>query len=599
MEELYSVSNEEMDILVKNLESEMSNAFLSKNSDKFLALFDIDVVNRYYTQKWFDGYAIVFATPVKCQVKIHRDRDCCSESFNSEIEIYLKYEEYDSEKLIINSKLQYLNVERKLMIIESTIILEQPHWKKSLHNNTEKYDISMIKFIFQKAVDTTQEFCISKDLIHLLKDAEDTLNPSMYARAIIKSIRYRTSNKEIDSACLLADLMSRRTIKLSKAMSNFQLDELLEDIESIGKRYLIPKTYTYLRTIDKDYFPAKELSLLPLASLEEVLYQLQKNNRSEVSCIEILSFYLSVLILNGLEVSDAYIVVQPFHYLATLKINEKPYIVSFNDVVPMSKNRLYGDTIVLRVFNQLLYYDPVSEQTNMQQKDYDKMTDFYKNNFSVFSVTPFELESSQQVEGEKIPTLKHYSDVDQLAFEIKKYVYSMSQKYPKSFYTWAKYSYQTVLVKKPQAYILCSLRSAELKSLMQVLKNMEELITWSKVNLGSNSIFEETDRIMTASQVLSNMTGSQKDIANFIYTCALISGLIKNGGIIITRTTSYVMFGTENKEKIFNVNTFSYCESIEEKVLLFFNEKEVYNSLFGDSKECIKEAGLRKIITYS
>ena len=83
----------------------------------------------------------------------------------------------------------------------------------------------------------------------------------------------------------------------------------------------------------------------------------------------------------------------------------------------------------------------------------------------------------------------------------------------------ARYAYQSLYVRYPQAYLAASLQQSGPKQLADSLKSVVNILNWVRGHIAHSSIFPDgQERLMTADQVLVFKTGSPKDRAVLAYT---------------------------------------------------------------------------------
>ncbi|MBU7017368.1 MAG: hypothetical protein HXS44_07645 [Theionarchaea archaeon] len=125
-----------------------------------------------------------------------------------------------------------------------------------------------------------------------------------------------------------------------------------------------------------------------------------------------------------------------------------------------------------------------------------------------------------------------------------------------------KYAYQSLYVKKPELYLLASLRAPKAKELARRLDSPEDIITWIKARVASISIFADEDRIMVADQVIVFETGGPKDQALLAFTLLKLKGY--QPVLTITTESAYI----EYDGRIYDAQTWESVDTIWGKVIL-------------------------------
>lgn len=543
--------------------------FLYGDADSFMKHFDIDEVNKFHTRKWFESYALVFDRPQNCHVQIDSMQSSVR-SFSGVIKIHLDYMKYDSEVLL----LYFVWDHEKDVIISS---------KFTVQNAFDTiYKTGVEELSFHAAGDFIEEETEQKDL----KEAEDPLEPRLYARILIKSMRYRMTNPEINSAALLSDCMSYQNIKFAKQLKNKNLTECLYALNKFAKKYIEAKTDP--ETGGEKAVSPKEQALLSMKSLDDSFYEIKKQGSTKVNCLENISFYLSTLQLIGIEISDYYVIVQPFHFIAIVSIDKDMYLISFNDLISMTESRLYGDSSVQSIFNPFMFYNLDMGVTNMSKQEISGLKAFFTR-VPVFPIRSIPEEKyCKEKETDTLPSYKQYESADRLCRAIRKYVFEKSRIQPDSVFTWAKYAYQLLDVKKPQAYIISGFLSKIIQDFSKNVTDITELLQWIKENLDIGSIFSESDRIMTAEQVFTHGTAADHDLALFFYTVLTAAKRLANGGIIMTSDTSYVIGSSGGSYHIWNMRGMEEDKTISGQILVAFNETTSYNYKFDSADEIEK-----------
>ncbi len=570
---LNSIEDIKDSILLMN--NRLEEAFILGDIEGFMKWFKLDTVSDYYMRRWFTGYGIKVESPSNCIISVNSFENKLEDNFSCELIVKLTYSNHCSEVVRFNLLVKSGNEDLPVKIIEAKVSLIHPEWQDVPKNKITSDEKLIRDKIFSEKKESylKKKWWELKELIDISCQSTDYLRASLYARAIPKTVRFRNTHPEIDSAAILSDMMSYRAARLAFLWRNDDLPTQLKKMVDFGQEVLIPKSYDDIRGDHTSFFPARELSLLPLYNFDESFAIIEMNGKADVSCAEISSFYASLLRLGGINPQDLFVVIQPFHYLTIFKLPKGYYIISLNEVMPMKVDRLYGDTEVNRVVTPTFFIDGLG-QTNMASEVFQKTCDFFKNGIPIFKMpTALEKVNVLPIDIDHFPTSKDYDTPERLNYFLIKYVFEMSKKYPESPFTWAKYSYQTLMVSQPQVYIIWSLKSMEIQQFSKEYNSIEEIISWIKENVNIQSIFEEYHRIMTADQILRWKRGNDKDKALFLYSLVKSADIVQKGGVIITTKGSYTLLCYGEGYDIIDSKTLNVVPNIIGEILISFDEK--------------------------
>lgn len=551
-------------------------AFKHGNAEAFVKEFQLDTVSEYYINRWFNGYAVNVEKPKEVTIDILDINPVTNHVFWCHTKLCLTYEKSFHEEIAFDWKVIWKE-DSTLCISETVIELKQPVWKPT----SQKIDITKLKRNLEKINDSTISNIINwaetpADRVDLSKKK---IPASIFSRAVAKSVRYRNTHPQIDSAAILADMMSLRMVRFAYEIKDLDVIEMLGTINSYAQKYFKTKTYDEFKEDGTPEYSPRELSLLPLYSIDETFDVSKKKETTEVSCVDLASFYAGLLRLGGVESQKVFVVIQPFHYLTVLEHKKQYFIASSNEVYPMNPKRLYGDTEVVRIVSPSYYIDKNGEAT-VSEKEYRNIKALFKNGIPIFSLPEYKKDCSEwPTEMDEILQIQNYSSPEAYHQAIVGFVRGKDKEYPNSIYTWALYAYQTLVVLKPQAYLIWSIHSQEAVKFSKKMKNIDMLWEWMKENLDEGSIFEEEERIMTADQVLRNKKGRSKDRGVLFYTIVKLLYPDKTGGILLTdKNECYVKVEEGEKRSVYDMNTGEIRELSDITIRLYFSDKKVYRN---------------------
>jgi len=575
-----SLNASSIDQLLGQMADDQARAFEAGDLAAFMHWFDLDLVSNYYMRRWFTGYAVKVAVPQKCRVQIQKVEFHAPDEIACQFVFHLSYAAFEEETVYFENLVRRClepGNEGGWRISESSVELAQKAWPDQ-PNEQSFYSPAYGK----SGSELSQEPCWWEgELADLARSSRDYLKPSLYARGLAKSTRYRSTHPEIDSAVLIANMASTRACRLAFSLGTTDPALYLQRLRDYGQQLMVGKNYEALRQANRSYFPAKELSLQTLYSLDEVFAFRDRSpdHPVEVNCPEITAFYVSLLRLLGLHPWDSFVLIQPFHYLSFLQLARGYYILSGHEIIPMSQRRLYGDTEVTRLVSPAFYLDQ-SGLSNMPTELVHQLQDLLHRCIPIFALPERNKDSdSLPLQAESFASLQTCATPEQLSGMIRQQMFHLSRCYPSSPFTWAKYAYQTLLVAQPQTYLAWSLKAPECKAFAQEQGNFESALGWMQHELSDGSIFEEPDRIMTADQVVRHQRGSARDRAIFLYTIARLLERARGGGVVLTNSRSYAVLSDMQGQVIYDCSSLQEVTAIEGKILLAFDEQESFDPL--------------------
>ncbi|MDE6252894.1 MAG: hypothetical protein K2M78_09720 [Lachnospiraceae bacterium] len=551
-----------IDTCLKTMLESIGKSFLIRDKSQFIINFDIDIISKYYIERLFENYT--FYKIKECSYKIIKYNTV--KEINLMVHYFLSYESDKKEILQFEIEVQK-NKDGKCIIIEAKII----NIYKAF--NLKKQELS--KEQIEQLLSYNKENISFNDMVELAKKSKDPLTHKIYERALNKSIRYRLTHPEIESAIILSAIMSKRTIALAKRINDENQQLVMKKINTVFNSIFIHKSYKEIRNKDKSTFPARELSLEAVsANIDELFfeYEMQRGKKVDIRCSEIAHLYAAIFRLTGFKFKESILLMLPFHYMNYIEIDDKFYIIDVNHIVEMNSERIYGGYNTLSGCATAEYYIDQFGNTNMEKELYESILNKMHN----------KLPSMQLLHK---PKFKNYIPMEEIEFkglnldnelETQTYIYNkifeLSGKYPLSAYTWAKYCYHTIFVTYPQTYVSYSLSRNECIEFARTIKSKEELFGWMFTTLSEESIYSASDQIMTADQILKYKCGRKFDRAIFIYTILLLGKFIEEGSIIFTYENAYVQFIIDKEYYLYDAASLTQKDNTDGKLLIKFNE---------------------------
>lgn len=192
-----------------------------------------------------------------------------------------------------------------------------------------------------------------------------------------------------------------------------------------------------------------------------------------------------------------------------------------------------------------------------QDKVFDLTGKFYNDDESLIESVFKYARLSDEALGNRVDILYQFQNRDDLVSTI------LLNEEKSELFALTKYAYQSLYVKRPEIYLLASLKTSRAKELADELKSPEKIFEWIKKNISTGSIFEDSqDRIMTADEVIACKTGGLKDQAVLAFTLLEDEGI--NSAIDICKENVYITFD----DKMYEVNDWKQVEEINDEVIL-------------------------------
>ena len=109
------------------------------------------------------------------------------------------------------------------------------------------------------------------------------------------------------------------------------------------------------------------------------------------------------------------------------------------------------------------------------------------------------------------------------AGQVEKMIRVLAGKYPNSIFELALYSFRSIQVPYPEAYIRASLRGHRVRNEAKVIRNLDDAISVAANLSGSSSIYKSFQRIALPDEVLHFRTGNHREIALLLYCLLRLS----------------------------------------------------------------------------
>ena len=553
---------------ITGLMDEQVEALLRGDEELFLKRVLVNGYDKYYLQKWFQGYAVQKASPIKCDYQIIHVDHLGNDTYNVNIILNVFYLEYDNEEISILYSVKYDSEADNILIIKAEISIKDDVFDcvEEESSGLKEEDFR----IYNKS--GNEESWNQSELLEIIRHSKEDISPMIYARAIKKSVRFRNTHSEIDSAHVLSDIMSLKVQKIAEKIHGNSLEDTIKKLMNTVKNSVVSKSYSDLN----DDISIRELSLLEQFSFDENL-DFQKDGAIPMSCVELCSFYMCVLLLAGIDIKDIYVLTQPFHYLLLFKYENDFYIINSSEILKMSSTRIYMGTEVTRIFNPFLYLD--ENTTDMNENILETIVKRISKAVPIFEL-PHNRNQNTLIESDDLfdfnGEMKNGAERFHTCF--LKYVFLMAEKYRDSVFTWAKYSYQSLYVCHPQAYFLSSVKDTKVQKFAESINTIQDLINYVFYEIDDESIFLEAGRVMMPRQVLDHKKGLSKDKALLMAVTIHVKKLSDEVAIVYSDKGDYVWIkSSDGVRKIYDIGRKEKVPEIDGDVLLAWNNTNLYS----------------------
>jgi len=550
-------------IKISNL---FTDAFLNRSKEQFMSYFDIDMLNKYYLAKAFDNYTLFPFTKCDCRI-LHESGELL------ELLFCFDYVNGSHEEVVFQCCIQTSN-EDKPIIIGLKIINTFCMLKTNGADFPIKNFDGEIKRINDNMGMGTTFLTEYELLVQKQSETKENIKPGYCQRLLSKSIRYRMSGPDIESAIILSNIVSKKLIWFSQNTVGKDSLETLNNINYGFKKLFRHKTYNEFKDENKDYFPVKELSFENVsANFDVFTYEYNQTfNPVEIRCSEIAHMYSALFTLSGLG-KKQFVLILPFHYMNYLELGDAYYLIDVNHIVEMKSDRIYGVYDEINGCATAIHYFHQDGYSNMPEEELSSVINTITENLKNFKFKHDFKQRNILYDRYDFRTDPGKS-YEENAFDNLQKLYDGAKSIPDSPFTSAKYIGQFIVVGYPQSYIKFGMNHEEVIKFSQFITSEDNLINWVKVNVKEDTLFSHSVQIMTSDQVIAHRIGRVYDKAVLIYTLKKLKGWINNGLIVFTDKNAYIM---EDRGKYFDVSTMKYEKACEGELIIAFNEDKHYS----------------------
>ncbi|MBI5207230.1 MAG: alpha/beta fold hydrolase [Candidatus Firestonebacteria bacterium] len=428
------------------------------------------------------------------------------------------------------------------------------------------------------------------DLIPYARLAQDPASPENYVEAVEKknSVLFRQNRHYLVSALILANMMSPRTSSIAESLYSNRNQEIIDNLQLFNQKMIFNPQL--LKIYNKQYFPMKdpwgkrygydplgrEINIDEMYAMERITGKISGKSAS------ISLFNIALLRILGIQPENVFAVHlkgSPGHTIVSFSIDNEFYIINDNMLFPgervswpKKEMEIYG------IYNDAFYLSSNME-TNFQDGDIEHIKYFMENVFKDLSWKNLRTKKVELGEPIYFPLKLKRIPSGEITNKIQLEVFKKSANNPESQYTYAKYAFQSLLVKHLEVYALAAKKSYYVKKLAESLKTQKSIIDWMNTNLRKNSIFNDESRIMMPDEVITYKTG------NFFDQALLLWSFMNNNGrrawIILTEKDSYLAY-QEGRIYFIRMSNYEDVPNLKgEKVVLLFNDIESYSVWLG------------------
>ncbi len=409
----------------------------------------------------------------------------------------------------------------------------------------------------------------------------DPESPVEYSKVILKWHRYILKNPIYNTGIIIANMMSPLTQMLAEKVKDPSQNNTVENLNRFTNRYV--KHLHQIFTPGQD--PWKDSGGYPSSPglIIEEMFGLYKDLQVVGAFCQGIQFLIAAVLrstgISSTNIWQLRLSQDDREHDYTIVRTEDAYFLGSNHVLMRVDNSFVNNYNIVGIYNDI-YFSYVNGINNMNAsllrktlKESRKISRQFGYGRSFERVTNY------------VNYQKGYPSID-IALEdpdrVNKYqnlVFEQSRKDPYSPFTFARYSYQTMYVKKPEAYLIASERSPQTRTYASEFNTVAEVIQWLQDNVQEGSIFNDTSRVMFSEQVIIYRLGRSKDLA---VTLASFLKLLKIPCYTLwTQDHGYVIYKENTEWKMFDMTRYKEVSTITENINAIFNTTQCYYPLMG------------------
>lgn len=426
--------------------------------------------------------------------------------------------------------------------------------------------------------------------LRYVEQEEHELSADLYARAVPRTIRFRESHPFLEGASLLSNMMSQRIINIAGKIYDPKRFQLLANLHNALSRKLLVR----LVREDRDNTWASKY-LVPWYGYDELFAMRTEEGAIEGNCQMVMAVYYALLRLCGVPCKDLFVVRIENHEALVVRDGEHLYFVNSDEISELSERFLFHSRNIDKIYNEkwILTASGVTNLTDRQ------MSYFSKNQKIGNFILPDGIGSrigDPVLTDDDFPCIRDFNQTEYYK-KVVTYVFENSRLYPDSAFTWAKYAYQSLYVKKPESYLCWSVQSRQVVRYVETVKSMTDMIQ-VLTSFDQHSIFPESGRIMTADQVIRHKTGNPLDQATLLYAWYFLKRN-RECAICLTERNTCFVFEEGGLVWFYELETDLKKNEITDAVVLAFDKSQSYVRMAGDQRKPEKNEVWKKINQYT
>jgi hypothetical protein len=507
---------------------------------------------------WFVGY-VCRIPPQRASIQL-TDVKICNGNIIAESRLRFEYADYDPVEENRTYTISFVSAVREWRIVKFT--------NDPLPFPREVVERRIALRSGPIRVPEAQPWWRQKECASLASSSSDPLSAQIYARAITRTVRFREAHPEIECAAILTDLMSVQVSQLAVQLANSDLLQLLANLYHASQQMVVFS----IERPDRDNTWFSKLQA-PWFSYDEMAAQREGEGPIVGSCTSVMSFYFALLRLGSYGLCDVFQLRLHNQDVLLVRIEPDAFLLCSDRVIDLTPRVLYYATQIAKVFTDVWYWTSLGA-TNMAKDVRRDLQCLLKKKLpaSDFDYPVVDKNAyPEPLQGALFPNFNASSDPIKLSRLVKRRVLQLSNKYPCSPFTWAKYAYQTLFVAKPETYAAWSLQSPVVFETIRQYPTLHELLRVAR-GFGTRAIFHESDRLMTADQVIRYKTGDLQSRALLLFT------LFKQqeneaGFVLFTDQGAYCVWPDGKKWKTWSASTFETVSSPEGSLLIAFDDR--------------------------
>ncbi|MFP4976669.1 hypothetical protein ACE6ED_14780 [Paenibacillus sp. CN-4] len=502
---------------------------------------------------WFKGY-LHKTVPSRVEF-IVQNVSLSPDEINAACTLIFTYEQFDQLKDEHIYTMRYVECEGEWKVV-------------TINKSWLPFGTAEINPVLYSDYSTADPFWWSNESeLELVRNSSDPLPANLYARAIPRNIRSREVHSDLECAAVLSNMLSLRTADLAALLirpNDLQTLEALYHFASKNINFQIERP-------DRNSSWSSKFTA-PTFSFDELLAMAGGHFPLTANCTPVMSLYFAVLRLCGYAASDIVQLRLVNYDCLLVSISGEAHLFFTDRIVKLNAGTFYYQNEISKLFNEREYWSAAGNSSLSSQ-----MADRLNSWFGEDVVFKFSHPLTTGNGGDKsdcpMPSLRDCADPLELHGLLRQAILKYSCDLPDSVYTYAKYAYQTILVKKPQAYVLASMNSPVIRQFLSDYDTKERFFEYVSL-LKKKSIFREYDRLMTADQVIRHGTGDPASLSVLVFVWLNLS-CRSHGGVCVTDEDSYCCFDGE----IWSGKKRKNVSEIQGNLLVAFNHESCFSEL--------------------